>query len=213
MRAVLSESSRSYLGRPCKRGHLHGDSGFSLRHVGNGDCIECSRARIARWHASEAGRDSRKRSKAAHKEKIRADSREYRKSRRDKISAYNAEYRKSRKDWYLSYYRRYNQKRRAQMLQAIPVWADMVLIEQVFRNAELLTEKEGVRFEVDHIVPLQHPLVCGLHVHINLRPLTKSENSAKGNRWWPDMPSMSNSNNGLDERCAAWRAACKALGA
>lgn len=44
------------------------------------------------------------------------------------------------------------------------------------------------------------------------RLLTKKR-SAKGNRWWPDMPSMSNSNNGLDERCAAWRAACKALGA
>ena len=41
---------------------------------------------------------------------------------------------------------------------------------------------------VDHIVPLQSPLVCGLHVHDNLRVILAVDNASKANRHWPDMP-------------------------
>lgn len=75
-----------------------------------------------------------------------------------------------------------NAKRRAARKNAIPGWSDLKEIAKVYRQAR----ESGMH--VDHIVPLQSDLVCGLHVTCNLQLLTPSENSAKGNYWWPDMP-------------------------
>ena len=43
--------------------------------------------------------------------------------------------------------------------------------------------KAGFEIHVDHIVPLQHPLVCGLHTTANLRPCTAEGNTKKGNEF------------------------------
>lgn len=71
---------------------------------------------------------------------------------------------------------------KAQTKRALPKWADSAAIRTFYEAAYVLS------LEVDHIVPLRSPLVCGLHVEHNLQLLTRQENAAKGNRWWPDMP-------------------------
>ncbi len=42
--------------------------------------------------------------------------------------------------------------------------------------------------QVDHVVPLKHPLVCGLNVPWNLEVETIKVNQDKSNHYWPDCP-------------------------
>jgi hypothetical protein len=63
----------------------------------------------------------------------------------------------------------------------IPGWADQDKIYEVYKQS-------GEGFEVDHIVPLHGEVVCGLHVHYNLRIVTMTENRRKGNKWDVDAP-------------------------
>ncbi len=48
-----------------------------------------------------------------------------------------------------------------------------------------LAKRRGL--EVDHIIPLKHPNVCGLHVPENLQMLTRSQNAQKSNRFNEDV--------------------------
>lgn len=77
-----------------------------------------------------------------------------------------------------------------QRIIATPPWADMADIRAIYRRAECLSYETGVAHDVDHIIPLTHPRVCGLHVSWNLRPLPAGVNNAKSNRWCPEQLSL-----------------------
>lgn len=74
-------------------------------------------------------------------------------------------------------------KRRAHRLQAVPPWADHEKIKAIYEKAEYLSKMTKRAYEVDHIIPLVHPDVCGLHVENNLQAIPKSMNRKKGNRF------------------------------
>jgi hypothetical protein len=70
-----------------------------------------------------------------------------------------------------------------------PAWANRKAIALMYRVARRCTADTGVRWSVDHIVPLHHPLVCGLHVWTNLRVVPLVENMQRSNVTdWPDGP-------------------------
>ena len=76
----------------------------------------------------------------------------------------------------------YSAKRRTQELKATPTWADLPAIETYYAIAAWLEAVvPGQKYHVDHVVPLQGRLVCGLHVHQNLSILRAEENSRKSN--------------------------------
>ena len=88
--------------------------------------------------------------------------------------------------------RRSWKRRRNQVYRATPVWvkpgnAHKMAINAIYRLKKKLN-KAGVKYTVDHIVPLNSKLVCGLHVAENLEVITELENLKKSNTWWPDGP-------------------------
>ncbi len=74
---------------------------------------------------------------------------------------------------------------RAKKLDAVPDWltdAHRRQIFEVYEAADALHDATGIPHEVDHIVQLVgknragEPVICGLHVPWNLRPIPKSLN-------------------------------------
>lgn len=77
----------------------------------------------------------------------------------------------------------HNGLRRSRKQQATPAWANLSAIKTFYAEAARLSKEVGGVWHVDHIVPLTHPLVCGLHCEFNLRVLPGPENQSKANRF------------------------------
>lgn len=148
------------------------------------------------------------------KEKIRAKTRAWYDANQGKVrAAWNARYSRNRAEiikyvgeWQkknkgrkAEYQRRHalkhphvralrDRRRKVALKRSIMRWSDMVAINALYQKAREMSVETGIEWQVDHIVPIKSKLVCGLHVLTNLRLATKSENSSKGNRHWPDMP-------------------------
>jgi hypothetical protein len=83
----------------------------------------------------------------------------------------NFKHGKSRTKQYKTYYsRKHFLAKRKQM----PLWANETKIKDIYL-------KRPIGYHVDHIIPLQGKLVCGLHVENNLQYLPAKENMAKHN--------------------------------
>lgn len=150
-----------------------------------------------------ANREAVRRYKARNREQLNAKAREYRAENAKKVRETK---RKSMKKAYAENPEKYKQrsaawrqeayveqkslfvewgaKRRAR--EAFPAWADRFVVKEMYDLARRRTACTGIVWEVDHIVPLQSDLVCGLHVEHNLRVIPKAVNREKGNLRWPD---------------------------
>jgi len=73
--------------------------------------------------------------------------------------------------------------RRAQKQHATPKWYNADECSIMYEWAQWLTVRTGVTYHVDHIVPINHKFVCGLHCSDNLQILTASENLDKSNKF------------------------------
>lgn len=118
---------------------------------------------------------------AANPEQVKAAKAKNKLTRKDTVKA---EYERNKADYFAR-----AASRRVTVKQATPQWADKSAISEMYVIAGKLNSfftKPLVH--VDHIVPLNNPLVCGLHTDANLQILSAKANLSKRNRHWPDMP-------------------------
>lgn len=106
---------------------------------------------------------------------------EYYQNNKEKEAKRKAKYRKDFPDKVLAL----NAKRRAFQLQATPPWLtkeQLSEMELFYTAARIMTVATGIKYHVDHVIPLQGRNVRGLHVPWNLQILTQAENISKSNK-------------------------------
>lgn len=128
------------------------------------DCKPCNRLRAKAW-------------KERNLERSRAKAREWIENNRDRVRGHN-----QARLW------RQVGRRRGVNPKCHPKWAINFFLREAYDLARLRTKVTGVKWEVDHIVPLRHPIVCGLHAHTNIRVVLAHANRVKSNAGWPGMP-------------------------
>lgn len=127
------------------------------RRKDNQDCVECARLRAKQQREREP-------------EKIRNYLASYRVENQERLKEYDRERNKTPKR------RAHFSEKRVKRLRAKPKWVDNEELIGVYQN-----RPNG--FVVDHIVPLQGKVVCGLHVPWNLQYLTPQQNAQKYNKF------------------------------
>lgn len=152
-------------------------------------CKACDAARRSAQRAAnieiERAKDSAR--YAERRGEKRAYDRAYYAANADTIKANTARYQVEHRERLKPIHADRQNRRRARKAQAMPMWSEAAAIREVYLTAKFLTDVLGEPYHVDHIVPLQGPTVCGLHVAANLRVLPARENKEKSNRVWPDM--------------------------
>lgn len=141
--------------------------------------IRLAKRRERRIRNRDAQRQADRAWKQENKEKVSAQTAARRLVRRDELNAMQ----RARHHANPGKYNARTAKRAAFKKRALPAWADLLAIQEFYVEAARLTISTGVKHEVDHIVPLDSPLVCGLHVQSNLEVKTQRENRKKSNKF------------------------------
>lgn len=194
--------SAAFLGKACIKCHLSLPFEFFYMRKDSGlrrnQCNNCIKTRAKKWHFGnrEQSLKNKRNWALSHPEKIKEMGRSWRAANRDKANAFGRAYRVKNGDklraWFREYSIRwcrknpdkvatYRTNRRA-LARRVPKWADLWQMDNFYLSAITLG------LTVDHIVPLNSKIVCGLHCDTNLALMDGRENTSKGNRRWPDMP-------------------------
>lgn len=187
---------------PCARGHL-------MRRTSDGSCIECSRIReTIRTSLNREAYNARKRKERQHKlpqialkaKQNRLNEPLEKKKQRQEQARLRAIRWRAKNPNHVNTkickqtYKKSNPdktqadtiKRRVSKINRSPKWLtenDLWMIKEIYALAILRSQLTGVKWHVDHIIPLQGKSVSGLHVPLNLQVIPAIENIKKGNKF------------------------------
>jgi hypothetical protein len=138
-------------------------------------CRECMRA-----YASARGYDKER--WEANREAESERNRKYRTENAERLQAYHRDKKRAYRAENPAKVRANNIARKHGERRATPAWADRAAMNAIYGRAKELQSTDGIERHVDHVIPLKHPMVCGLHVPANLQVLTAAENMSKKNK-------------------------------
>lgn len=152
---------RYYTGKPCKHGH------DSERYTNSRTCIECNRLNCKKTSKER----QQKYWQNYYTEEVKNRKTESARRRRELNPHKTKKFRSERKV----------RIRRATVKSKI----DQIRVQELYIQAQKLTLETGIDYCVDHIIPIAHPDVCGLHTFANLQIITSEENRRKGQHFDP----------------------------
>ena len=117
-----------------------------------------------------------------NKDKVRETQKKYNEQNREKLRLVKDAWNKKNADKIAAW----QSHHRAMKRKATPPWltdSDKEITRAFYTERNRLNVETGIKHQVDHIIPLTHPLVCGLHVPWNLQILTAKENISKSNKF------------------------------
>lgn len=178
--AFNSGSAYYFTGKPCVNGHIS-------KRLTKGGCYECAKGFSLR---------SKKNKFDVDPDAVRAKDRQRYAVNADRVKKRRREYVKRNHEAVKERQRiRYkinppapeslnamNARRRASKLNATPPWTtpEMRLeMKNIYKQSIEMGKQLGVKFHVDHVIPLKGVVVSGLHVPWNLRIITQQENQSR----------------------------------
>lgn len=151
---------------------------YPRKERASGFCSRCKACSIAARSGSESARLATKKWQKANWLRVLE-------ARKRKASENPERKREMERRWYRNNPARFAKKRidrRQSVKQATPAWSNTFIVEEAYRLARLRTQLTGIKWHVDHIVPLKGAEVCGLHAHTNVQVIPAVVNHAKSNR-------------------------------
>lgn len=185
--------------KECRR--CHAEKPFSEFYVCAGNnsgyqsrCILCCKLSASEWNKANRARINARRPKKGRAVRFTREQKlaKKREMERRRYENHGSVIRARIKKWKQSnphVVGEINARRKAVRKSSTPAWADTFALREAYELRRMREAITGGEWHVDHIVPLQHPLVCGLHNEFNVKVIPASVNCSKQNRYWPDMPS------------------------
>lgn len=184
--AQLLGAKYYFTGEPCIRGHI-------APRKTKGSCTMCIKEDTARqyehrkeyfkeYNESERGKEAKRKYYEKNKEVVimKAMARPIEDKRR---------YKNKHKESNPEYYKSLTNARRKRFKSATPPWLQPHQKQEIrdkYALAQAATKEFGVKYVVDHIIPINGETVCGLHVPWNLQVMRHEDNLAKSNKLLED---------------------------
>ncbi|MNK79523.1 hypothetical protein D3C87_991910 [compost metagenome] len=168
--------------------YAHSDMADGLK----GECKECTKARTkARYFADHEA------NKEYHRQRYASGAKPPQVVSKEKRREYNASKYQRNREKILAGVKKYQSENRAAANArkkayketkrgATPKWLtdhDKLVIEQKYLLAGIHGWVTGMKWHVDHVIPLRGATVSGLHVSDNLQVILAEENLTKSNRF------------------------------